>query len=66
MNLNPLGLNGPNHPGNVQQPNTANPTVHPNVASYAVGTNVLNLSWPIPAHQELDVKTHPSPPFPLS
>jgi hypothetical protein len=57
---------GPNHSGNYTQPNTSKPTVHPSVANYPVGTNVLNLSWPIPIHVETNNPTHPTPPFPLS
>jgi len=65
MFYNPLNP-GPNHPGNHVQPNTAKPTVHPSVASYPVGTNTLNLTWPIPVHTEVNNPTHPTPAFPLS
>jgi hypothetical protein len=44
--LNP----GPTSPAPVQQPDYRVPTVSSNVASYPVGANVLNLTWPIPAY----------------
>jgi len=66
MNLNPLGITGPNHPGNVQQPNVSNPQVHPSVGNSFPVRNQMGLSWPIPVHVETDVRTNPHPPFPLS
>ena len=40
---NPMDLAGPNKTGNWVEPNTANPTVNANVASYAVGADPLKL-----------------------
>ena len=50
--LNPLGINGPNSQGNYQQPDYRNPAPNPAVASYPVGANVLNLSWPLPLYAQ--------------
>lgn len=47
--FNPLNA-GPTQPSPYVQPNTANPTVNANVASYPVGANTLDLTWPIPAY----------------
>jgi hypothetical protein len=52
LNLNPLNIAGPNHPGNVVQSDVRIPAAHPLVASYRVGSNVLNLTWPIPKYQQ--------------
>lgn len=56
---NPMNLTAVS-PTNYVQPNTAAPAVNANVASYPVGANVLNLTWPIPAYTQ-PVDPHPAP-----
>jgi hypothetical protein len=46
LNLNPLAVSGI-WQGNYQQAGTSAPTVSSQVASSAVGSNVLNLNWPL-------------------
>jgi len=43
---------GPTQPAPVQQSDYRVPTTNSAVASYAIGGNVLNLSWPLPAFVE--------------
>jgi hypothetical protein len=50
FNLNPQGINGPGWSGNAQQSDYRVPTVNGNVASYPLGANMLNLTWPIPQY----------------
>ena len=50
FNLNPQGINGPGWSGNAQQSDYRNPSVNANVASYAVGANMMVLTWPIPLY----------------
>lgn len=58
--LNPMGLNiNGAWPGNYQQQN-GNPSVNANIASYAVGSNVLGLSWPINVFVQ-PADPHPGP-----
>jgi hypothetical protein len=52
-----MGITGPGWAGNYQQSNTANPTCNANVATYPVGANVLNLTWPIATYVQ------PNPPL---
>ncbi len=58
--LNPMAINGPTGPGNYVQPNTGNPTVSANVASYPTGSNVLNLSWPLPVYAQPNYAPKPN------
>jgi hypothetical protein len=59
-NLNPMNI-GSTWPGNAQQPNTAAPAANPAIASYAVGSNVLNVAAPLPRFVEpgLSIKDDP-------
>lgn len=54
MNLNPMGLNGPNWGGNYVQPNASNPTAPQGgaQANVVVGANMLELSWPIASYSQ--------------
>ena len=64
--LNPLGIVDPTGPGNYIQPNTGNPAANANVASYVVGSNVLNLTWPLGTYTQPDYEPEPNhAPFPL-
>lgn len=66
FNLNPLGITGPTQASPVQQTDYRNPTVNANVASYAVGSNMLNLTWPIPAYTQPNIAPRaPHPAAPL-
>jgi hypothetical protein len=60
LNQNPMGI-GAVWPGNFQQPGTATPTVSSAVASYSVGSNVMNISQPIPRYVDpgLSIKDDP-------
>jgi len=65
--LNPMGLTGPNATTPYQQPGTAAPSANPLVASYPVGANVMNLTWPIPVYTQPNIAgPTPRPAFPLS
>lgn len=50
--MNPMGIAGPGWTPNSIQPNTGNPAVNANVASYAVGADPMNLTWPIPTYTQ--------------
>jgi hypothetical protein len=52
LQLNPMGISGPNSSGNYVQQNTGAPTVNANVASYPVGANSDGITWPIPAYTQ--------------
>jgi hypothetical protein len=43
---------GPTSPAPVQQSDYRAPVVNALVASYAIGTNTLNVSWPLPGFIE--------------
>ena len=58
--LNPMNINGPSWSGNYVQPNIGNPTVSANVASYPTGSNVLNLSWPLPVYAQPNFAPKPN------
>ena len=61
MNLNPMGLTSGVWPGNHIAPGTATPTVSSAVASYPVGSNVMNVPAPLPRFVEpgLGIKDDP-------
>lgn len=50
---NPMGITGPNPAGNATQ-NDYRVPANPQPATYPVGYNVLNLTWPIPKHTPSD------------
>jgi hypothetical protein len=50
--LNPMGINGPNWPGNHHETDYRVPTVNPAVASQPVGANPQGLAWPIPLYTQ--------------
>jgi hypothetical protein len=52
--LDPMGITGPTSPAPYQQPNTAAPVVSSAVASYPVGTNVLNIAEPLTPYVQPD------------
>jgi hypothetical protein len=60
-NLNPMGLTSGTWAGNYAQPNTATPTVSSAVASYAVGTNVMNIAAPLPRFVEPGISAKDDP-----
>jgi hypothetical protein len=61
MNLNPMNLNSGVWAGNYVQPNTATPTVSSAVASYTVGSNVMNLTWPVPRYVDTGISAKDDP-----
>jgi hypothetical protein len=60
LNLNPLGISG-TWPGNYTQANTAAPPANPAIASYAVGSNVLNVAAPLPRFVEPGISAKDDP-----
>ena len=60
MNLNPMNI-GSTWQGNFQQPGTAAPAANPAVASYSVGTNMLNISQPIPRYVDPGISAKDDP-----
>jgi len=60
-NLNPMGISA-SWQGNFQQPGTVAPAANSAVASYTVGSNMLNLTWPIARYVDpgISVKDDPS------
>jgi hypothetical protein len=60
LNQNPMGI-GAVWPGNFQQPGTAAPTVSPAVASYPVGSNVINVAAPLPRYVEPGISSKDDP-----
>jgi hypothetical protein len=61
MTLNPMNLNSGVWAGNYQQPATAAPTVSSAVASYPVGSNVMNISAPLPRYIEPGISSKDDP-----
>lgn len=55
--LNPMGINGPAPAPNATQTDYRNPSVSAAVASYPVGSNMLLLTWPIPAYVQPNILT---------
>jgi hypothetical protein len=60
LNQNPMGI-GAAWQGNFQQPNTGAPSVSSAVASYPVGTNVLNIAAPLPRFVEPGLSSKDDP-----
>ena len=61
MDLPPMSINGPTGSGNAQQPDYRVPMTNANVASYSVGNNMLNLTWPIPVYTQPGTTAPPPP-----
>ena len=60
LNLNPMNI-GPTWQGNPQQPGTVAPVANPAVASYSIGSNVLNVSQPVPRYVDPGISTKDDP-----
>jgi hypothetical protein len=59
--LNPMGITSGVWQSNYQQPDYRNPTVNANVASYPVGANSQNLTWPIAVYSQPGTGNPPAP-----
>jgi hypothetical protein len=61
LNLNPMGLTSGVWPGNHIAPNTAAPASNPAIASYPVGTNVLNIAALLPRYVDPGISAKDDP-----
>jgi hypothetical protein len=60
-NLNPMNITSGVWAGNVQQSGTAAPAANPAVASYPVGSNVMNIAAPLPRFVEPGISIKDDP-----